>query len=627
MNESTARPRHAFAIAAIIKNEAPYLAEWIAYHQLIGFTHFFIADNGSEDGGGEMLAEWARRGWVTTRRWMPEEKAQTSWYRYVLDEYGDQIDHLAFLDADEFLVHPETDRPLEWLSPVLARADVGAVAVNWRIFGSSGMRHRQPGGVLARFRRASRVERQVNCHVKSIVKPRHVQSMTAHAAVLEPGFGYVTADGQPAAFVDGKSASGRTQTVSPTPLKIYHFNVKSRDEFVDTKMTRGRANMGPNHSRDMNYFRHHDLNEEPAALPDGLFTPLQALIARLSTAAREGSALAATSSDVMSAQTAPPRFFVHIPKTAGTSFRLGAKQYLGEAHVWHDYGEAQRETAPAVVRWAYERRDYWWLWQTVRESRIALLAGHVPLAKYAHLAGLRDCFTFVREPLQRIASDYHHFARHHGYEGSFQDFYRRSDMVNRQSRFLESTRLEALGFVGITERYADSLALINDLYGWAVPGLKENLGHASAEHVYEIGADDQEALRALNLEDIRLYEQSLRIFETRLALWKAGQPFVHGAIQQCLSDRVVGWAWWASEDMPVELDVWVNGIRVGGCLANALRPGFLRWGAPRGAYIGFHLPLDAEPGDRVECRVALTGQSLGEQRIAATERMAATTEA
>lgn len=607
MNEPLAPPRHTYAIAAIVKNEAPYLAEWVAYHRLIGFEHFFIADNGSQDGTDRLLAHWQTLGFVTTRVWTPQEKAQTAWYRHVLDEHGDDIAHLAFLDADEFLVHPDTDRPLEWLSPVLQKPEVGAIAVNWRIFGSSGMRHRQPGGVLARFRRASATDRQVNCHVKSIVKPRHVKAMTAHAAVLEEGVHYVTADGQSANFVDGRSETGRTRAVTPTPLKIYHFNVKSRDEFVDTKMTRGRANMGPNHSRDMNYFRQHDLNEEPATLPAGMLEQLRSLTARITPEAPVQP---------------PPRFFVHIPKTAGTSFRLGARKYLGEAHIWHDYGESQRETAPAVVRWAYERRDHWRLWQTVRQEGVHLLGGHVPLAKYAHLAGLRECFTFVREPLQRIASDYHHFVRHHGYEGSFQDFYRRSDMVNRQSRFLESTRLEALGFVGITERYADSLALINDLYGWEIPRLRENLGHDSAEHVYEINADDQEALRALNLEDLRLYEQSLRIFETRLALWKAGLPFVHGAIQQCLSDRVVGWAWWAGEDMPVEIEVWVNDIRVGGCLANALRPGFIRWGAPRGAYIGFHLPLDAEPGDRIECRVALTGQTLGEQRIAATERMA-----
>lgn len=607
MNESTGeRPRYGFAIVTIVKNEGPYLAEWIAYHRLIGFEHFYIADNGSQDDSDRLLAHWQRLGLVTTQVWTPAEKAQTSWYQHVLEQFGGDAAYLAFLDADEFLVHPDSDRPLEWLAPLLEKPDVGAVAVNWRIFGSSGMRHRQPGGVLERFRRASVATRNVNCHVKSIVKPRHVKSMTAHTAYLEPGYRYLTADGRPAEFVDGKPDTGRTQAVVSTPLKVYHFNVKSREEFIDTKMTRGRANMGPNHSRDMNYFRHHDLNEEATTLPAGLLTQLREAIERLTP---------------QEPAQPPPRFFVHIPKTAGTSFRLGAKRYLGPPHVWHDYGENQRETAPAVVRWAYERRDYWRLWQQLQQQRVQLLAGHVPLAKYVHLAGLRNCFTFVREPLQRIASDYHHFVRHHGYEGSFRDFYRRSDMVNRQSRFLESTRLEALGFVGVTERYADSLALINDLYAWEVPGLQENLGHASAEYVYDISVDDGEALRALNLEDLRLYEESQRLFETRLALWRAGHPFAHGAIQQCLSDRVVGWSWWANDDAPVEIDVWVNDIHVGGCLANGLRPGFLRWGAPRGAYIGFHLPLDAEPGDKVTCRVTLTGQTIGEQRIRAAERM------
>ena len=41
----------------------------------------------------------------------------------------------------------------------------------------------------------------------------------------------------------------------------------------------------------------------------------------------------------------------------------------------------------------------------------------------------------------------------------------------------------------------------------------------------------------------------------------------------------------------------------------------LRWGAPRGAYVGFHLPLEAVPGDIVDCRVTLTQQSLGRHRV------------
>ena len=40
-------PNSSFYIAAvlIIKNEGPYLREWLEYHKFIGFEHFFIYDN------------------------------------------------------------------------------------------------------------------------------------------------------------------------------------------------------------------------------------------------------------------------------------------------------------------------------------------------------------------------------------------------------------------------------------------------------------------------------------------------------------------------------------------------------------------------------------------------------
>lgn len=597
----TNEPRYRYAVVAIVKNERRYLPEWIAYHRMIGFEHFYIADHGSTDDSDLLLAKWQRQGLVTACKWEPEERAQVLWYQHVLEHHGHEATYMAFLDVDEFLVHPHCDRPLEWLEPTLAPHDVGAVAINWRIFGSSNMRFRQPGGVLERFSMASETTRVVNCHVKSIVKPSLVLSMTAHTAALKPGYRYLTADGQEATFLDGKASSGRTQGVVGTPMKIYHYNIKSQEEFVDTKMTRGRANMGPTHSRDLEYFHKHDMNEERIR-----FSP--ELLSRLRQASHD---LVPEASSIRR----QPCFFVHIPKTAGTSFRLGAKAHLGADQVWHDYGATQRETAPEVAHWAYEQRDYWRLWQIVAARDVRLLGGHVHLEKYAHLAGLRHCFSFVRDPLQRLASEHRHYTRHHGYQGSFSAFYRRRDMINRQSRFLESTRLEALGFIGLTERYAESLAMLNDLYGWQIPGMVENLGHASVDHVYEIEAEDESAMRELNAEDFQLYQDSERLFESRLALYEQGRPFVHGAIQQCVADKVVGWAWWAGDDSPVEIEVWVNDQKVGRTLANALRPGMLRWGAPRGAYVGFHLPLKAVPGDVVDCRVILTQQSLGRHRV------------
>jgi hypothetical protein len=37
-------------IVAIAKNEARFLLEWVAFHRAVGIRHFFIVDNGGDDG-------------------------------------------------------------------------------------------------------------------------------------------------------------------------------------------------------------------------------------------------------------------------------------------------------------------------------------------------------------------------------------------------------------------------------------------------------------------------------------------------------------------------------------------------------------------------------------------------
>ena len=43
------------AIAAIFRNEHPYVLEWIAHHRALGVAQFYIADNVSDDGTSELL--------------------------------------------------------------------------------------------------------------------------------------------------------------------------------------------------------------------------------------------------------------------------------------------------------------------------------------------------------------------------------------------------------------------------------------------------------------------------------------------------------------------------------------------------------------------------------------------
>nr|WBU74825.1 glycosyltransferase family 2 protein [Citrobacter braakii] len=53
------------SIAAILKNEQPYILEWLAYHLVLGIEDFYIADNISSDGGSELLVLLDKANFIT----------------------------------------------------------------------------------------------------------------------------------------------------------------------------------------------------------------------------------------------------------------------------------------------------------------------------------------------------------------------------------------------------------------------------------------------------------------------------------------------------------------------------------------------------------------------------------
>lgn len=303
-------------------------------------------------------------------------------------------------------------------------------------------------------------------------------------------------------------------------------------------------------------------------------------------------------------------FFVHIPKTAGTSFRLGAEQSFPKSRVIYDYGKASAETSAVVQQWLYHQTaDFWQFGQVLHDAQAALLGGHVNINRFVSLLGAGNSVTFLREPLQRMASEYAHFVRHYEYKGSFHDFYSRPIMHNRQSKILHGVDVEAVGFVGLTERYADSLKLLNARYGIEIPQREDNRGKKSLDAVHEISADDEAELKQLNKRDIRLYEQAVALFDQRYTMHQEGKPWAHARLVEVNPGRIAGWAWWAGEsDDPVTVEVWANGKHLDNVTAVELRPGLCRLLPPRGGYVGFHLPVKLKPGDQVQCRVASTGQ-------------------
>lgn len=305
-----------------------------------------------------------------------------------------------------------------------------------------------------------------------------------------------------------------------------------------------------------------------------------------------------------------PIFFVHIPKTAGTSFRLGAEKYFGNLRIWYDYGEQQKETSKVVKKHLYQGApDVWALRSELEANDIALLGGHVSVGKFVSLLGISDTITFVRDPLQRMMSEYQHFVRHHGYKHDFKTFYSRPVMHNRLHKFMQGVDPEAFGFVGLTERYGESLEMINARYNILVPSLEANRGKDDVEQHHGLSAEDIKELERLNRRDVSLYEKCRSLFETRLELYKDDLPYAHACLVEVSVQRISGWAWWSEQtDSPVDIEVWVNNEKIKTVQAIELRPNLCRLMPSRGGYVGFHVTGKFSPGDRVQCRVADTGQ-------------------
>ncbi len=130
---------HELAVCAIFKNEARYLGEWLTFHRGVGVDHFYLYNDGSDDGFEAVLAPWVAAGRVTLTDWRVQPQVPA--YNDCIRRHRTEARWIAFLDLDEFLFSPTG----ESLPQVLqAYRDAASVFVYWVLFGSGG-HEVQPG--------------------------------------------------------------------------------------------------------------------------------------------------------------------------------------------------------------------------------------------------------------------------------------------------------------------------------------------------------------------------------------------------------------------------------------------------------------------------------------------------
>lgn len=211
--------------------------------------------------------------------------------------------------------------------------------------------------------------------------------------------------------------------------------------------------------------------------------------------------------------TKPPIISIHIPKTAGTTFRQILDAEFGDS-LLAVYGASHP---------SYERLSK--VDTTTRVGVIMdgfqILHGHYKPSRFDWSSECKK-ITWVREPYQRCASQYSHLRRQvangtvHPFmpnlEMTFEAFIEQPEITNFMSQYMEGTDISNWSCVGVVEEFEPSLeamaqALDRDLVNLAAP-TNENPDKTAKKYTPDSKAL-QSKFEELNSLDYELYEKAL----------------------------------------------------------------------------------------------------------------------
>lgn len=139
-------------VVGCMKNEAPYILEWVAYHRAMGVDNFVIYTNGCEDGTSEILDRLQQLGILQHRNndnWKGNSPQQHALNQSLKEPLIKNADWIIHIDVDEFInVRCGNGTLQDFFERV---PDASNVAMTWRLFGSNDVRTLKDEFVTVQF--------------------------------------------------------------------------------------------------------------------------------------------------------------------------------------------------------------------------------------------------------------------------------------------------------------------------------------------------------------------------------------------------------------------------------------------------------------------------------------------
>jgi len=220
------------ALCCIVKDETPYLEEWIAFHTLMGVESFIIYDNESRIPVRDTLRRLLDNRYISIIH-VTGKAQQIPCYDHCLSTFGKQFAWIGFIDMDEYAL-PLQHGDLRLMLTQYSHA--AGFAAHWMQFGSNGHKTRPAGLQIESYTMTLPEAEPASLHVKLFVQPRYVRCyLNPHTVSCLPGYSVVNSAGAPV-------KAPISHPVVRDVCQINHYYYRSNQDFYE-KQLRGRADI------------------------------------------------------------------------------------------------------------------------------------------------------------------------------------------------------------------------------------------------------------------------------------------------------------------------------------------------------------------------------------------------
>ncbi len=266
-------PSERTVVVTCMKNEGPFILEWLAHHRSIGVDDFVVYSNDCDDGTDEMLDLLAARGLLVHRE-NPVKDVGGKPQRAALTAAAEEdlvrgAGWILPIDVDEFVNIHCGDGTLKDL--YAATEGANAISLTWRLFGNDG---------IDRFEDRPVTEQFTRCAPKVIRRPHQAwgmktlyrnQGLFGRLGVHRPRdlnpeamdeLRWVNGSGKPMPEVYLHAGwRSRMDSYGYDLVTLNHYSVRSAESYM-VKRRRGRVNHVAHDQREGYWFRMNN-NAEP----------------------------------------------------------------------------------------------------------------------------------------------------------------------------------------------------------------------------------------------------------------------------------------------------------------------------------------------------------------------------